>query len=206
MKISRPKIASVLTAVAALACSVLLLGPSASAQVGTPGQAISDQAFTSNTQGPTKCSLFGPGIGIEGHNVRVDQLCLTNVYTPWSLGDDGATIISSRPLLVGLSYSWWTIPQTGSVCDWWVDFNVYRTIAGPGQQTGLIDHSQGTESPSCPISGHGTRYKSGLNPWLPLQLQPGDQVCVTMWRRGSGVNNIIRVAGACQYVTSGGVS
>jgi len=201
------KFASALAAIAtAAAAGVLLLSPAASAQVKTPGRAAVNTALPPNTAGPSDCSQFGPGVNIEGQNFRLDQLCLTNIYTPYALGDDGSTIISSTPLLVGLSYNWWRIPPIGKVCDWWVDFNIYRDLPEPGQQGGLIAHSQGTMAPTCPNSGHGTRYNSGYNPWLPLQLQPGDQVCVTMWRLGSGANNYIRVAGACQYITTAGVS
>jgi|SRR5450631_1537081 peptidoglycan hydrolase-like protein with peptidoglycan-binding domain len=170
-----------------------------------PSPPTGSEGLPQNTPGPQDCSLFGPGVAIKGQNARLDYLCLTNIYTPYSLvGDPPASVISPTPLLVGLSYNWRSI--TGDTCFWWVDFNVYRDVPAPGQQGGLIQHSQGTMSPNCDGSGHGTRYNSGANTWLPLQLQPGDQVCVTMWRRGSGINNFIRVAGACQHITAKGVA
>jgi hypothetical protein len=197
---------------AALSVPIPAVSP-ATASASPPSQApftssspTGSEALPQNGPGPEDCSLFGPGVAIHGQNVRLDYLCLTNIYTPFSLvGDPPVSVISSpTPLLVGLSYNWRSI--TGNTCFWWVDFNVYRDDPTPGQQGGLIQHSQGTMSPNCDGSGHGTRYNSGANTWLPLQLQPGDQVCVTMWRRGSGINNFTRVAGACQDITAKGVA
>jgi peptidoglycan hydrolase-like protein with peptidoglycan-binding domain len=125
------------------------------------------------------CTEFGQNVSVHGVGLFNGTFCMNGIY--------------SGTELTGLQYGWSTV--LGSVCLWWVDFDVY----GPGG-SGLVYHNQGTYNPTCDGGGHGTRYSGGVPTPLPIAAPIGGQVCSTFWRQGSG--GPVRVAGACQAITA----
>lgn len=124
------------------------------------------------------CTGFGQNVSADGVGLFNGTFCMNGIY--------------SGTELTGLHYDWITV--LGSVCLWWVDFNVY----GPAG-SGLVYHNQGTYNPTCDGGGHGTRYGGGVPTPLPIAAPVGGQVCSTFWRQGSA--GPVRVAGACQAIT-----
>ena len=124
------------------------------------------------------CTEFGQNVSVGGVGLSNGTFCMNGIY--------------SGTELTGLHYDWITV--LGSVCLWWVDFNVY----GPAS-TDLVYHNQGTYNPTCDGGGHGTRYGGGVPTPLPIAAPVGGQVCSTFWRQGPA--GPVRVAEACQAIT-----
>jgi peptidoglycan hydrolase-like protein with peptidoglycan-binding domain len=148
-----------------------------------PGSAPAAGAPAASGAPGIHCTEFGQNVSFRGVGVYNGTFCMYGIY--------------SGTELTGLHYDWANV--LGSVCLWWVDFNVY-SAPDPNSGSRLVYHNQGGYNPTCDGSGHGNRYSGGVPTPLPITAPIGGQVCSTFWRQGSA--GPIRVAGACEAITA----